>query len=146
MYNTSMKVVFSQSISLAFLCDEILNNMDEGKINCILFLDIRKAFDSINHILLSEMRSNIGISSNELLCFESYLTDREQQCVANGILSSVGKLKCGIPQGSILGPLLFLLYIKDLPQCLQKTTPGLDTEIYASSHNVNDLTDNVHKL
>ena len=113
------------------------------KINCIVFLDIRKAFDLINHnILLSKMRSNFGISGNELLWFESYLTNREQQCVVNGILSSVGKLKCGVPQGSILGPLLFLLYINDLPQCLQKTTPGLyadDTEIYASSHNVNDL-------
>jgi retron-type reverse transcriptase len=121
--------------------------MDEGKINCIVFLDIRKAFDSINHnILLSKMRSN-GISGNELLWFESYLTNREQQCVANGILSSVGKVRCGVPQGSILGPLLFLLYINDLPQCLQKTTPGLyadDTEIYASSHNVNDLINNIN--
>ncbi len=128
--------------------DDILNNMDEGKINCIIFLDIRKAFDSINHnILLSKMRSNFGISGNELLWFESYLTNREQQCVVNGILSSVGKLKCGVPQGSILGSLLFLLYINDLPQCLQKTTPGLyadDTEIYASSYNVNDLIDNIN--
>ncbi|CAB4003716.1 zinc finger 862-like [Paramuricea clavata] len=93
------------------------------------------------------MRSNFGISSSELLWFESYLTNREQQCVANGILSSVGKLKCGVPQGSILGSLLFLLYINDLPQCRQKTTPGLyadDTEIYASSHNVNDPTDNIN--
>ncbi len=156
-----MKIIFSQSISLAFghntqlyqpslkyICDEILNNMDEGKINCIVFLDIRKAFDSINdNILLSKMRSNFGISGNELLWFESYLTNREQQCVVNGILSSVGKLKCGVPQGSILGPLLFLLYINDLPQCLQKTTPGLyadDTEIYASSHNVNGLIDNIN--
>ncbi len=134
--------------ALIKICDEILNNMDEGKINCIVFLDIRKAFDSINHnILLSKMRSNFGISGNELLWFESYLTNREQQCVVNGILSSVGKLKCGDPQGSILGPLLFLLYINDLPQCLQKTTPGLyadDTETYASSHNVNDLIDNIN--
>ena len=112
----------------------------------IIFLDIRKAFDSINHnILLSKMRSNFGISGNELLWFESYLTNREQQC--GGILSSVGKLKCGVPQGSILGPLLFLLYINDLLQCLQKTTPGLyadDTGIYASSYNVNDLIDNIN--
>ena len=55
-----------------FRSQYILNNMDEGKINCIIFLDIRKAFDSINHnILLSKMRSNFGISGNELLWFES---------------------------------------------------------------------------
>jgi retron-type reverse transcriptase len=88
--------------------------MDEEEINCIVFLDLRKGFDSINHnILLSRMRSNFGISGNELLWLASYLTNREQQCVANGILSSVGKLKCGVPQGSILGPLLFLLYINN---------------------------------
>ena len=147
-YQSGFRPQHSTLSALIKICDEILNNMDDGKINCIVFLDIRKAFDSINHnILLSKMRSNFGISGNELLWFESYLTNREQQCAANGILSSVGKLKCGVPQGSILGPLLFLLYINDLPQCLQKTTPGLyadDTEIYASSHNVNDLIDNIN--
>ena len=147
-YQSGFRPQLSILSALIKICDEILNNMDEGKINCIVFLDIRKAFDSINHnILLSKMRSNFGISGNELLWFESYLTNREQQCVANGILSSVGKLRCGVPQGSILGPLSFLLYINDLPQCLQKTTPGLyadDTEIYASSHNVNDLINNIN--
>jgi retron-type reverse transcriptase len=147
-YQSGFQPQHSTLSALIKICDEILNNMDKEKINCIVFLDIWKAFDSINHnILLSKMRSNFGISGNELLWFESYLMNREQQCVANGILSSVGKLKCGVPQGSILGPLLFLLYINDLPQCLQKTTPGLyadDMEIYASSHNVNDLIDNIN--
>ncbi len=125
-YQSGFRPQHSTLSALIKICDDILNNTDEGKINCIIFLDIRKAFNSINHnILLSKMRSHFGISGNELLWFESYLMNREQQCVVNGILSSVGKLKCGVPQGSILGPLLFLLYINDLPQCLQKTTPGL---------------------
>ena len=100
-----------------------------------------------HNILLNKMKSNFGISGNELRWFDSYLTDRERQCAVNGMLSSVRKLKCGFPQGSILGPLLFLLYINDLPQCLQKTTPGLyadDTELYTSSHDVNDLIDDIN--
>jgi retron-type reverse transcriptase len=63
------------------MCDEWLENMDNGKLNGVVFLDIKKAFDSINHrILLNKMNEQFGIFGTELKWFESYLTNREQQC------------------------------------------------------------------
>ena len=106
------------------MCDEWLENMDNGKLNGVVFLDIKKAFDSINHgILLNKMKKRFGISSIELKWFESYLSNKEQQCSINEQLSSKKTIICGVPQGSIIGPLLFLLYINDLPECLRSTTP-----------------------
>ncbi len=63
------------------MCDEWLQNMDNGKLNGVVFIDIKKAFDSINHrILLNKMNEQFGIFGVELKWFESYLTNREQQC------------------------------------------------------------------
>ncbi len=125
------------------MCDDLLENMDNGKINCVVFLDVRKAFDCINHeILLKKMLNYFAISGIPLNWFKSYLTDREQQCLVNGHLSSPRKIKCGVPQGSILGPLLFLMYINDMPDCLKYSIPSLyadDTEIYLSSKNCDDI-------
>ena len=106
-------------------------------------LDIKKAFDSINHgILLNKMKMRFGISSIELKWFKSYLSNREQQCSVNDQISSKKTITCGVPQGSILGPLLFLLYINDLSECLSSTTPCMyadDTQIFSSSYDANEL-------
>jgi hypothetical protein len=104
---------------------------------------VYKAFDCINHeILLKKMLNYFGISGIPLNWFKSYLSDREQQCLVNGHLSSPRKIKCGVPQGSILGPLLFLLYINDMPDSLKYSIPSLyadDTEIYLSSKDCDDM-------
>ncbi len=75
--------------------------MDNGKLNGVVFIDIKKAFDSINHhILLNKMNEQFGIFGVELKWFESYLTNREQQCNVNGELSGNKIITCGVPQGS----------------------------------------------
>ena len=123
--------------ALIQMCDKWLENMDNGKLKGVIFLDIKKAFNSINHgILLNKMKIRFGISSIELKWFESYLSNREQRCCINEQLSSKKTITCGVPQGSILGPLFFLLYINDLPECLRSTAPCMyadDTRIFTSS-------------
>ena len=134
--------------ALIQMCDQWLTDMDNGKINGVVFLDLCKAFDSINHeILLRKLKHQFGIYDIELKWFESYLTKRKQVCFVNGQTSSPNEIMCGIPQGSILGPLLFLLYINDMTDYLEKTTPYLyadDTEISSSSDNFDTLIENLN--
>lgn len=130
------------------MCDDWYQNMDNGKLTGVVFLDIRKGFDSVDHeILLNKMQTQFGLKNTELGWFASYLTNREQICNINGKFSSPKKIVTGVPQGSILGPLLFLLYINDLPDILCKTTPCLyadDTQIFASSDDYTVLIDKLN--
>jgi hypothetical protein len=125
------------------MCDNWFENMDNGEITGLISVDIRKAFDFIDHkILLRKMQDQFGVQNSELKWFQSYLTKRSQVCVFDGYTSLTKEIVCGVPQGSILGPLMFLLYINNLPECLKNTTPGMyadDTQIYASSASFSEL-------
>ena len=88
------------------MCDEWYQNMDNGKMNGVVFLDIRKAFDSVDHqILLNKIKTQFGLRNIEFDWFVSYLTNREQVCNINGSISSSKKIKRGILQ-RITGNLL----------------------------------------
>ena len=84
-------------------------NMDRKMFNLVVFLDLKKAFDTVNHEILLRKMEIYGVTGNALNLMKSYLTDHKQICQLNGVSSTENQIGCGIPQGSILGPLFFLL-------------------------------------
>ena len=93
--------------------------MNEGHLTSVVFLNLAKAFDSVDHSILLRKLQLFGISERFLGWFFSYLDNRQQKCYVDGKLSDSCTITCGVPQGSILGPLLFLIYINDFPTCLK---------------------------
>ena len=98
-------------------------NIDNDLINGVIFIDLKKAFDKIDHNIIIRKFSNYGVDQKALKWFQSYVSDRSQKCSVNGHLSTASSITYGVPQGSIIGPLLFLVYINDLPNCLEKASP-----------------------
>ena len=91
------------------LCDRILRYLDEGKIPITIFLDLSKAFDTLDHGILLDKLNYYGIKNTALNWFRSYLTQRYQYIDINGTSSEMLQIKTGVQQGSFLGPLLFLI-------------------------------------
>ena len=116
--------------------------MDNSELVGAVFLDLSKAFDLVNHDTLLAKLAKYHTETNTLDWFRSYLTDRTQVVSVSDVLSSPLNLEVGVPQGSILGPLLFSIYMNDLPLLLKNTEVDIyadDTTIWSSGTNCTDI-------
>ena len=108
----------------------------------MFYLDMSKAFDRINHKRLMQKLANSGVGGNLLKWFQSYLTDRRQRVTLLGVTSKPLPVCLGVPQGSILGPALFLLYVNDLLETPTSSRAAMfadDTKIFSSIKSRNDV-------
>ena len=130
---------------------DIFNLIEKGNTADTIFLDFRKAFDSVPHPELLYKLWQIGITGDLWQFFRCYLSNRHHYVEINKVPSSELPVISGVPQGSILGPLLFLIYINDLPSCIQYSTPYLFADdsklIYAiSKFNTNHLQSDINSI
>jgi hypothetical protein len=113
-YQSGFRSSFSTDTALTYLCDKIRFNMDKGLYTGVILLDLQKAFDTVDHVILLRKLKAIGACDSTVNWFKSYLTDRKQFVDVKGCLSTAENVTCGVPQGSILGPLLFTVYVNDM--------------------------------
>ena len=111
----------STKTALVRVCNDNLHAIDQRKITIFVLLDLSAAFDTVDHqILLDQLHIRFGVCGVALDWFKCYLTGRRQFVSVNGMRSDPKLLKCGVPQGSVLGPLLFLAYLSPLGDIIRK--------------------------
>ena len=136
------RALHSTSIALMILVDKITKALHSGEYVLGVFIDFSKAFDTVNHEILLRKLHFYGITGTAYKWFASYLHDRSQYVTYNNTSSSKKPISCGVPQGSILGPLLFLLYINDIANIsdiLYLILFADDTNAFLSGKNINQM-------
>ena len=122
------------------MSDDWCNGLDLSKLVGCVIIDLKKAFDTVDHHILCKKLELYGVQQRELSWFRSYLSSRKQICRVNGVDSNVGEIEVGVPQGSCLGPLLFLIYINGLPQAVQDSSVTMYADDTSLCHQSHDLT------
>lgn len=132
----------STELATILLSDSIRKEVDKGKLVGAVFVDLSKAFDTLSHSVLLRKLELYGINRDSQKWFCDYLFDRKQFVVINDCPSKMESMVCGVPQGSVLGPLLFLLYFNDLENHLQHVSIlnfADDTVIYVAAKTKEDV-------
>ena len=141
-YQFGFRKGYSTEQTILELTDTLKKAMDKKLVTCGLFLDFSNAFDTVNHNILLSKLYHYGIRGTPFKWFENYLSNRTQFVKIGNTKSNCETITCGIPQGSTLGPLLFLLYINDLPNCSNKLSFRIfadDTNMFYTSANLQHL-------
>jgi hypothetical protein len=125
------------------LFDKILNAVNNRKLVTGVFLDLAKAFDTVNHKILVDKLEYAGVRGIALNLFRSYLTDRKQTVYIKDCFSDMKDIVCGVPQGSVLGPLLFNIYINDIGNLNLKSIPNLFADDNAMFYFDADISENI---
>lgn len=135
----------STALQLITVLDKWTEALDEGKAVDVVYCDFQKAFDRVPHKRLMEKIQCCGIEGNYLKWIENFLMHRKQRVVVNGKESCWSEVISGVPQGSVLGPLLFVIFINDLPECIKNRSElylyADDTKIFRTIENTEDCED-----
>ena len=140
-YQSGFRKNHSTDTCLSFLNDKILKGFDDGLLTGMILIDLQKAFGTINHDMLLKKLSIIGFSDHTIKWFQSYLSNRKFTVNLENSFSEVSNISCGVPQGSILGLLLFLIYVNDMSMAVKCNLflYADDTCLVFQSKNVKDI-------
>ena len=138
----------STVLAMVELVDTIYQNLDQNKYVLGIFLDLQKAFDTVDHDILLYKLYRYGIRGTALHWFKSYLKNRQQYTIVNEHSSKLCSIKTGVPQGSIIGPLLFLLYVNDIKDVVDSNRLKLfadDTNLFLYNSDLQCLIRNANE-
>ena len=146
-YQFGFRQMHSSYMALMIMMDKITAAMDRGDLVVGIFLDFSKAFDTVNHEILIDKLYHYGIRGTALDWFKSYLCNHRQFITYNSVSSNTKVISCGVPQGSILGPLLFFIYRNDLFNMSKESAPisfADDTNLFFCGKQLSELESHIN--